>query len=111
MGVFLKICFVILVLKTLVPQTRQFVVAILGLLLSVLSSAPFSMRELSRVLPSYFALLLYALSTNALETTWRHMESTLGKGLTYSATTGVAFLLSLFLYVLGRGSVCYELFI
>ncbi|KAF8519674.1 cation efflux family-domain-containing protein [Gautieria morchelliformis] len=84
--------------------TRRFIVTLMALVLCILSSTSFSLHEFSRAFPSYFALLLYALSTNALETTWRHMEPVLGKGLAYSATMGGAFILSLFLYALGRST-------
>lgn len=63
------------------------------------------MDEVSRALPSYVALLLYVLSTTALESTWQHMEPILGKGLAFSVTTGSAFAISVFFYALGRGSV------
>ncbi|KAF8573763.1 cation efflux protein [Ramaria rubella] len=96
-----------LIFHTLVnpTTTRNFIICVLVVILSIFSSARFTVQEIPRSFPAHLALLLYALSTNALETMWRRMESVLGKGFAYSATTGSAFIIALLLYGLGRALI------
>ncbi|GJJ11199.1 hypothetical protein Clacol_005431 [Clathrus columnatus] len=83
---------------------RKSPLSVFAILLSFASSCNYSLAGVSHILPAYIALFFHALSTNALETTWKHSDSVAasGKGYIQAITITLSFVFSVVFYGLGR---------